>query len=209
MPPAAFAIALAAPVFTLVCRRSNRYRSNLNADAFYHSPPSFSERALPAGRPVPQPGNIRHMTSKLQEDTHFRVLRLLQENPEMSQRELARAVGTSIGGMHYVLAALIDKGFVKLGNFAAAGDRRRYAYILTPTGIAHRTKSTLAFLKRKRAEYEALRQEIEALQAELPDTAADRLRPEAAMTGTARTGNGAASPGSPAPSDRAGPGATR
>ena len=151
MPPAAFAIDLAAPVFTLVCRRSNRYRSNLNADAFYHSPPSFSERALPAGRPVPQPGNIRHMTSKLQEDTHFRVLRLLQENPEMSQRELARAVGTSIGGMHYVLAALIDKGFVKLGNFAAAGDRRRYAYILTPTGIAHRTKSTLAFLKLRTA----------------------------------------------------------
>ncbi|SIS92522.1 winged helix-turn-helix transcriptional regulator [Phaeovulum vinaykumarii] len=78
------------------------------------------ERALPAGRPVPQPGNIRHMNSKLQEDTHFRVLRLLRENPEMSQCELARAVGISIGGMHYVLAALIDKGFVKLGNHAAA-----------------------------------------------------------------------------------------
>ena len=58
--------------------------------------------------------------SKLQEDTHFRVLRLLQANPEMTQRELARAVGISVGGVHYVLNALIDKGFVKLGNFSAA-----------------------------------------------------------------------------------------
>ena len=105
--------------------------------------------------------------SKLQEDTHFRVLRLLQDNPEMSQRELAVAVGVSVGGMHYVINALIDKGFVKLGNFTAAEDKRRYAYVLTPQGIAQKAALTRAFLTRKMEEYEALKEEIEALSSEL------------------------------------------
>ena len=105
--------------------------------------------------------------TKLQEDTHFRVLRILQDNPEMSQRELAEAAGVSVGGMHYVLNALIDKGLVKLGNFTAAKDKRRYAYILTPKGIARKAALTRAFLARKMAEYEALKEEIEALSSEL------------------------------------------
>lgn len=105
--------------------------------------------------------------TKLQEDTHFRVLRLLQENPEMSQRELAAAVGVSVGGMHYVLNALIDKGLVKLGNFTAAEDKRRYAYVLTPKGIKEKSLITGKFLRRKMAEYEALKAEIDALASEL------------------------------------------
>lgn len=105
--------------------------------------------------------------TKLQEDTHFRVLRLLQENPEMSQRELAEAVGVSVGGMHYVLNALIDKGLVKLGNFTAAEDKRRYAYILTPKGIVEKAALTREFLVRKREEYEALRVEINELASEM------------------------------------------
>lgn len=112
------------------------------------------------------------MTSKrikLQEDTHFRVLRLLQENPEMSQRELAAAAGVSVGGMHYVLSALIEKGLVKLGNFTAAEDKRRYAYVLTPRGIREKSLLTAGFLKRKLAEYEALKTEIELLQDELAE----------------------------------------
>ena len=104
--------------------------------------------------------------TKLQEDTHFRVLRLLQENPEMSQRELAAAVGVSVGGMHYVLNALIDKGLVKLGNFTSSNDKRRYTYLLTPKGIARKATLTRTFLVRKMAEYEALREEIEALSKE-------------------------------------------
>jgi len=107
--------------------------------------------------------------TKLQEDTHFRVLRLLQENPEMSQRELAEAVGISVGGIHYVLNALIDKGLVKLGNFTAAEDKRRYAYILTPTGIAEKTAVTHRFLARKLEEYKALKAEIDALRSEIDD----------------------------------------
>ncbi|AUJ65709.1 MarR family EPS-associated transcriptional regulator (plasmid) [Aestuarium zhoushanense] len=105
--------------------------------------------------------------TKLQEDTHFRVLRLLQENPEMSQRELAAAVGVSVGGMHYVLNALIEKGLVKLGNFTAAEDKRRYAYILTPKGLVHKAHVTKRFLKKKIEEFEALKSEIEKLQHEV------------------------------------------
>lgn len=113
--------------------------------------------------------------TKLQEDTHFRVLRLLQENPEMSQRELAAAVGVSVGGMHYVLNALIDKGLVKLGNFTAAEDKRRYAYILTPKGLAEKTAVTRRFLARKVEEYAALKVEIDALKAELDGQAQSSL----------------------------------
>ncbi len=114
--------------------------------------------------------------TKLQEDTHFRVLRLLQDNPEMSQRELADAVGVSVGGIHYVLNALIDKGLVKLGTFTAAEDKRRYAYVLTPKGIARKSALTRAFLIRKMEEYEALSEEIEALNSEL-ETDAPEGRP--------------------------------
>jgi EPS-associated MarR family transcriptional regulator len=107
--------------------------------------------------------------SKVQEDVRFRVLRLLHENPELSQRDLANAVGISNGSAHYVLSALLDKGLIKLGNFTAAQDKRRYAYILTPTGIAEKAAITKRFLERKIQEYDALKAEIEALKGELDD----------------------------------------
>ncbi|HAU22301.1 MAG TPA: MarR family EPS-associated transcriptional regulator [Erythrobacter sp.] len=97
------------------------------------------------------------------EDTHFRVLRMLEDNPELSQRELAEALGVSLGRAHYVLRALIDMGFIKLGNFSAASDKRRYAYILTPRGISEKAAITRRFLARKLAEYEALKREIDEL----------------------------------------------
>jgi len=104
--------------------------------------------------------------SEAQEDLRFRVLRLLQENPEMSQRDIAAAVGISVGGVHYCLNALVEKGMVKLGNFSAANDKRRYAYILTPKGLTEKAALTSRFLKRKMEEYEALKKEIETLQTE-------------------------------------------
>lgn len=107
--------------------------------------------------------------SKVQEDVRFRILRLLQGNPDMSQRELAAAVGISVGAVHYVLAALVEKGFVKFARFTAAEDRRRYAYVLTPRGIAERTAITRRFLARKMEEYEALKAEIDALSAEMEE----------------------------------------
>jgi EPS-associated MarR family transcriptional regulator len=104
---------------------------------------------------------------KLREDAQFRILRLLQDNPEMSQRDLAKAVGVSTGGIHYVLNALLDKGLIKLGNFTAAEDKRRYAYVLTRKGVAEKAALTKRFLARKMEEYEALRAEIETVRAEI------------------------------------------
>ena len=107
------------------------------------------------------------MTSQrdhLREDVKFRILRLLQDTPEMSQRALAKEVGVSTGGIHYVLSALLDKGLLKLGNFTAAPDKRRYAYILTPKGMSEKAALTQRFLARKRAEYAALKAEIDALE---------------------------------------------
>ena len=105
----------------------------------------------------------------MQEDMRFRLLRLLDDSPEMSQRDLARAVGVSLGSVNFQLKALVDKGLVKLGNFSANSDKRRYAYILTPRGLATKASLTRRFLARKRAEYDALRAEIEALQSEMDD----------------------------------------
>lgn len=115
---------------------------------------------------------------KLREDVHFRILRLLQDNPEMSQRDLARAVGVSTGGIHYVLTALVDKGMLKLGNFTASVDKRRYAYKLTPQGIAEKARLTRNFLIRKTAEYEALKAEIEEVRGGLSNKELTAMRDE-------------------------------
>ena len=114
--------------------------------------------------------------SKLQEDVHFRVLRLLQTNPEMSQRDLAAAVGISVGGAHYVLSALLEKGLIQLGHFTSAKDKRRYAYILTPKGMAETASITRRFLARKIKEYDALKAEIDALKDQLADDELPRAR---------------------------------
>lgn len=87
----------------------------------------------------------------------------------MSQRDLAKEVGVSVGRMNYVLNALVDKGLVKLGNFTASKDKRRYAYVLTPMGIAKKAMLTRAFLARKMEEYEALQDEIESLKCDLSE----------------------------------------
>ena len=113
---------------------------------------------------------------KLREDVQFRILRLLQDNPEMSQRDLAKAVGVSTGGIHYVLNALLDRGLLKLGNFTAAEDKRRYAYVLTRKGIAAKADLTKRFLVRKMAEYELLRAEIDDVRDSLSDAEMAELK---------------------------------
>ncbi len=107
--------------------------------------------------------------NKLQDDVRFRILRLLEQNPEMSQRDLAQAVGISTGSVHYVLKALVDKGLVKLGNFTASEDKRRYSYVLTPKGISEKAALTRRFLIRKMAEFEMLKAEIEEVGRGLSD----------------------------------------
>ena len=95
------------------------------------------------------------------------MLRALEANPELSQRQLAAELGVSLGGVNYALKALMERGFVKAGNFRKSGRKVVYLYVLTPAGIAEKTSLAVAFLGRKLAEYEVLKQEIEALKGEV------------------------------------------
>lgn len=97
---------------------------------------------------------------------HFRVLRLLSENPTASQREISNALGVSLGLVNYCLNALVEKGAVKISNFRAADNKLRYTYMLTPAGISEKMQLTGRFLQRKIEEFEALKAEIEILKHE-------------------------------------------
>ncbi len=94
------------------------------------------------------------------------VLRLLAARPSRSQREVAHELGTSLGTANYLLRALLSKGFVKVQNFRNSSNKRAYAYLLTPEGVAAKAEMTRQFLERKIEEYDNLRLEIERLQSE-------------------------------------------
>ena len=102
-----------------------------------------------------------------QEETHFRVMRLLDENPSISTREIAKKVGISNGAAYYCVTALVEKGFVKLKNFTQSKTKANYIYELTPRGIRAKAALTVSFLERKRHEYNDLKVEIESLENEL------------------------------------------
>ena len=102
-----------------------------------------------------------------QEDTYFRVMRILYDSPDITQRELAEKLGVSVSGLNYCLKALIDKGWVKIQNFSNNKNKLGYAYLLTPKGILQKTSLTSSFLQRKLQEYEALKQEIKKMKQEV------------------------------------------
>ena len=95
---------------------------------------------------------------------HFRLMRLIEQNPQVSQREIADQLGVSLGGINYCIKALIEKGYVKVSNFSDNPNKLGYVYLLTPSGIVAKAALTGQFLKRKLDEYEALRAEIESIQ---------------------------------------------
>lgn len=101
------------------------------------------------------------------EEVRFRLLRLLHEHPEYSQRQVAQALGISLGAVNYCLNALVDRGFVKIGRFTNSQNKLRYAYVLTPAGLAQQAALVAEFLQRKKAEFEIIKAEIEAMQAEI------------------------------------------
>lgn len=109
--------------------------------------------------------------SKLQEDTYFRVLRILEEKPDVTQREIAQKLGMSTSGLNYALNALIDKGWVKVHNFSDSKNKFGYVYLLTPSGLAEKVTLTSRFLHRKLQEYEEMNAEIESLRSEINNQA--------------------------------------
>lgn len=100
------------------------------------------------------------------EDARFRIMRLLDEEPTLSTRQIANKIGVSNGSVHYILNALIEKGFLKLDNFRKNPRKDQYTYLLTPAGVREKSVLTRRFIKRKRKEFEELKAEIELLERE-------------------------------------------
>jgi len=102
----------------------------------------------------------------LDKSTHYGLLKTLEENPGLSQRDLAKKLGVSLGKVNFCLNALVKKGSVKINNFRNSDNKLAYAYLLTPSGVEQKARMTVQFLKYKMQEYERLRAEIAELQRE-------------------------------------------
>ena len=117
-----------------------------------------------------QPKNFGKPVSANREALRLEVMRVIEANPEMSQREIARELGVSLGGVNYAIKALVERGLVKVNNFGRSDNKLGYVYGLTPAGIKQKSELAASFLSRKLEEYEVLRHEIEALRLELAES---------------------------------------
>jgi EPS-associated MarR family transcriptional regulator len=114
----------------------------------------------------------------LTDETRYKLLRILESNPQASQRDLAQALGISVGKVNYCLNALIEKGLLKARNFKNNKNKRAYMYYLTPRGFEEKARVTVRFFRQRLAEYEALSAEIEALRREAAQEQERALSPE-------------------------------
>ena len=103
----------------------------------------------------------------IKQELEYRVMQLLERQPDLTQRQLSQKLGVSLGKTHYIVKSLVDIGWIKLGNFRRSDNKLGYMYLLTPQGIVEKTAITARFLARKQREYLALREEIKLLQKEL------------------------------------------
>ncbi|MGB5326264.1 MAG: MarR family EPS-associated transcriptional regulator [Pseudomonadales bacterium] len=107
----------------------------------------------------------------MDEEISYKLFKLIEQNPDISQRELAREMGVSLGKANYCLKSLRDKGWLKVRNFKNSNNKIAYAYVLTPKGVVEKAKLSSSFLQRKASEYEMLKGEIEKLrQKQGPDS---------------------------------------
>ena len=102
-----------------------------------------------------------------QQELEYKVLNWLEKNPNITQRQLAKELGISLGKAHYLINSLIQVGWVKLDNFKRSDNKMGYMYLLTPAGMVEKTKITRSFLARKETEYQQLKQEIQRLKSEI------------------------------------------
>ena len=105
--------------------------------------------------------------SILSDENRYQILKLLEEKPELSQRQIAAVLGVSLGKVNFCLRALIEVGAVKVANFSRSPNKKAYVYLLTPKGIEEKAKVTLRFLAKKQNEYEELKREINELKNEV------------------------------------------
>ena len=110
------------------------------------------------------------------EENTLKALKILEANPELTQRDLAAELGVSLGKTHYLVKSLVDIGLVKLDNFQRSNNKWGYAYLLTPAGVAEKAAITVRFLARKQEEYKRLEREIQELRSEVEGTVSGGVR---------------------------------
>ena len=120
------------------------------------------------------PSNDQELSDRA--ELRFRVMRAIEQNPNLSQRDLARELGVSLGGVNFCIKALIDKGAINVENFNTTDKKLRCAYVLTPEGMREKARMTGRFLKRKMRQYDALKTEIDNLREELSAEAGNEKR---------------------------------
>jgi EPS-associated MarR family transcriptional regulator len=113
--------------------------------------------------------SLENTRTSTQEETHYKVMRLLEENPYITQRELHSLWGVSVGSVNYCLKALVDEDWVKMKSFAHSKNKFGYIYVLTPNGLAGKASITHRFLQRKIEGYESLKAEIDTLRAQITE----------------------------------------
>ncbi len=113
------------------------------------------------------PQSLKH--PPLTEETSYRLIKILEANPEISQRQLAQEMGISLGKVNYCLKGLIEKGIIKAQNFKNSKNKLAYAYLLTPDGLEEKARITARYLKCRLTEYQVLQREIEMLQKEVQE----------------------------------------
>jgi len=111
--------------------------------------------------------NAHRLCTMLTDEYHYKILKMVETNPEVSQRELAQQLGISLGKTNFCLNALIEKGMLKASNFRNSKNKKAYMYKLTPKGIEEKAAVTMRFLKRKMQEYETIQSEIEQLRTDI------------------------------------------
>ena len=111
------------------------------------------------------------------DEAQYKLLRLIETRPELTQRELAHEMGVSLGKVNYCINALIAKGWVKAHNFRKSDNKLAYAYLLTPRGVQQKASITVSFLQRKVSEYESLKKEIAELRREVETAARGEAHP--------------------------------
>lgn len=120
-------------------------------------------------RLTPPSDNLCSCLEHIMDEAHYKLLRLIESRPQLTQRQLAHELGMSLGKINYCVHALIDKGWIKARNFRNSSNKLAYAYLLTPRGIEQKAAVTVHFLRRKVSEYETLRKEIRALRREVDE----------------------------------------
>jgi EPS-associated MarR family transcriptional regulator len=139
------------------------------ASAARQSKPKASQKPTQpkASQKPTQPKANQKPSQAMPTEAHLKILKCIEANPHISQRQLAQELGVSVGKINYCMQALMTKGLLKAGNFKRSSDKMAYLYLLTPAGIEEKTKLTASFLKRKIAEHEKITQEIEQLKRDM------------------------------------------